>query len=135
MPEYWKLRAIDPAGAYRRVYAEARELAYRALAEALISRLDVIWEIGGGGKAYSAILDWLKQLGYRITICGIDCRVEDALERQQRRFRDPTDLLHFGRDPAWYPPSQPEATDLAKIKLMYQKLSMSLERPSIPLSN
>jgi chloramphenicol 3-O-phosphotransferase len=32
MAEYWKLRAVHPAGAYRRVYSKARELAYKALA-------------------------------------------------------------------------------------------------------
>jgi len=81
MPEYWELRASDLAGAYRRVYGEARELAYGALAQALIRQLDVIWEIGGSGNAFDGMLDWLKKLGYRIAVYGIDCPEEEALKR------------------------------------------------------
>lgn len=128
MPEYWKLRAVDPAGAYRRVYGEARKLAYKALAEALVRRLDLIWEIGRVGKAYGDMLDWWKQLGYRITLCGIDCPEEEALKRHERRLRDPADLLQFGRDPAWYPPPQPDANDLEEIKhLYYTALNSSMK--------
>ncbi len=115
MPEYWKLRAVDPAGAYRRVYGEACELAYKALAEALVRRIDLIWEIGRVGKACGDMLDWLKQLGYRIMFCGIDCPEEEALKRHERRLRDPADLLQFGRDPAWYPHLSRRQTILKRL--------------------
>jgi hypothetical protein len=80
--------------------------------EALVRRLYLIWELGRVGNAYGDMLDWLNQLGYHITVCGIDCPEEEALKRHERRLRDPADLLQFGRDPAWYPPPQPEANDL-----------------------
>ena len=87
--------------------------------EALVRRLYLIWELGRVGNAYGDMLDWLNQLGYHITVCGIDCPEEEALKRHERRLRDPADLLQFGRDPAWYRPPQPEASDLEEIKLLY----------------
>jgi predicted kinase len=128
MPEYWKLRAADRTNAYKRIYSEARQVAYKALAKALASRLDIIWELGVcGKKAFGEMIDWLKQLGYHITVSGVDCPVEDALKRDRKRFGDPADPLHFGRDPAWYPPA-PKADEFEAIKVLYQGALAGVEQ-------
>src|SRR5690348_5325446 len=97
-PEYWAILPSDPENAYGRVYEQASHAAKKAMAEALAWRLNLGWEITVAGTAISGMLAWLNELGYNVSVRGIDCSVEVAIERANKRVNDPNNSIHFHRD-------------------------------------
>ena len=117
-PEYWELLSHDPENAYRRTYEQASHAAKKAMAEALARRLDIVWEVPFKASAMDQMLGWLKELGYRISLTYVDCSVEVARERANKRANDPNDPIHFHRDISCPPPSL-EPHDFEQIRSFY----------------
>jgi hypothetical protein len=62
------------------------------------------------------MLEWLKELGYVVSVRAVDCSVEVAIERSNKSANDPNDSIHFHRDLNWSPrPScEPHDFELAR---------------------
>ena len=84
----------------------------RSLAE----RLNLVWEVLLFGTAMDQMLSWLNEIGYCISVRAVDCPIELALERANKRANDPNDSIHFHRDLSWRPRPFAEPQDVEEIR-------------------
>jgi hypothetical protein len=65
------------------------------------------------------MLGWLKELGYSVSVSAVDCSVEIAMERANKRANDPNDSIHFYRDLNWSPRPSCEPHDFEEVQRFY----------------
>jgi predicted kinase len=119
--EYFELLSQNPSCAYEKAYERANHAANKTMASALAKRHDVIREIPLAGTAMEQMLKWLKELGYSNSIRAVDCPVEVAMERANKRANDPNDSIHFHRDLNWRPRPACEPEDFEEVRKLYDE--------------
>jgi predicted ABC-type ATPase len=96
LPEWEKLRMVDPQNAAPRLYDEAKVVSKDLLGRSVSRNLDLIYNGVGSKPTTLAMVKTLNDEGYKVNVAYVDLPVDTAIERMFSRAANPNDA-DFGR--------------------------------------
>jgi predicted ABC-type ATPase len=85
LPEYERLKQIDPEKAAYRVHEESSHIAKKALAAAIAGKLDLVYDSTGAGGGTQDMAKRLKGEGYKVHVVYFDIPIPEAKVRAGKR--------------------------------------------------
>jgi predicted ABC-type ATPase/2'-5' RNA ligase len=91
LPEWEKLRMVDPQNAAPRLYDEAKVVSKDLLGRSVARNLDLIYNGVGSKPTTLAMVKNLNGEGYKVNVAYVDIPVDTAIERMFSRAANPKD--------------------------------------------